>query len=438
MSLSSFRNSVLLLALCLSACGESAESAPASVSLTDGAGLVADDDIDGLDVAIESDGAVDVVWLERVNPRAGSSREWMVHRRGSGNPLRWGPRSVIAEGGGLGNPQVVAAADGVHVYAGARLHHWWRAQATGAFKDMGDLLGQEDPSADAFDAIATGNTVTLAFARPYASGDATIYGVRWADGNARGPFAIATFAPGRAAASAGPLLQGYGQRLVLLWTNTGFFDVFSAKPGQIPDVNDDIDVHASWSDDGGVTWTARSRVATFRTSAVRALASAGTPGAPTVFFASDGLFDSRLTAGSWASPEPIAAYEPGFFAGGRETSVVAATQCNGHTVLAWVDARYRRSDRRPWNPLGGFPWGDDPDWDNNDLFVATDLPQSASAAAALVPLRLTADLSMTRDIAIVERDGQLLVFRSGRARVRKAPNDAGAPPEVTQVSLPCG
>jgi hypothetical protein len=44
---------------------------------------------------------------------------------------------------------------------------------------------------------------------------------------------------------------------------------------------------------------------------------------------------------------------------------------------------------------------------------------------------------MTKDIAAVELGGQLLLFRTGRARVRKAPNDAGAPPEVTQSIIPC-
>ena len=136
------------------------------------------------------------------------------------------------------------------------------------------------------------------------------------------------------------------------------------------------------------------------------------------------------------TPDPDCGIQAKVFFRQRRNDCCPA-RCSGHVAVAWVDGRYRRSDQRWWNPLGGIPWSDNPDWYNNDLFVATDAPQSASAAAALVPLRLTVDPSMTKDIAMVARDGRLLVFRSGRARVHKAPYDADAPPEVTQASVPC-
>jgi len=72
------------------------------------------------------------------------------------------------------------------------------------------------------------------------------------------------------------------------------------------------------------------------------------------------------------------------------------------------------------------------------VFVATSVPSSAQSSTALVPARLTPPESMTGAIVVVEHAGQLLVFRTGRARVRKSRNDAGAPPEVTLSALPCG
>lgn len=105
--------------------------------------------------------------------------------------------------------------------------------------------------------------------------------------------------------------------------------------------------------------------------------------------------------------------------------------------MAWVDARHRRSDRRWWSPLGGFPWGDNPDWFNNDLFVATRADLPADPAATAAPVRLTPAESFTREVANAPRDGGLVVIRVGRARVRKSPEDAGAPPVVLQSQVPC-
>jgi len=433
------RAAVLGMMLLASGCAaDTGPPPPTAVSLTGDAGLGANDDIFGMDVASDASGAVHVAWVERTDVYGGSDgHERLVYRRGSGTPLRWGPRMVLAEGGGFDPPAVVAGDDGVHVFAGGWLHHWWQPGGAVAFRDLGEILGARDVGAATMDAIASGDGITIAYTPAYARGDASVYGVRWTAGEGVRRMSIASFPRGRAAASARPVLHAYGRRLMLLWANTSFFDVFASRPGVIPESRQDVDIHVAWSTDDGLTWTGPDTLARLDPAWISGLAAAGTAEAPMAAFTAFGLFESELHAGAWAPPVHVAAYESGFLGGSADTAAVDAAQCDGQVAVAWIDARFRRSDRRWWNPLGGFPWSDDPDWDNNDVLLARGVPRSADAAAAIVPLRLTAPESMTRDVRIIAHGNRLLVFRSGRARVHKAPNDSGSPPELTVASLPC-
>jgi len=75
---------------------------------------------------------------------------------------------------------------------------------------------------------------------------------------------------------------------------------------------------------------------------------------------------------------------------------------------------------------------------DNDLFVATHVSLDADRDAAVMePARLTPDESFTSQIAVAQRDGELIVLRAGRARVRKSPADAGAPPLILQSRIAC-
>lgn len=421
----------LVLALLVSGCHGALTAVPA-VSLTEGSGLSPKDEIDGLD-AVAADGTVHVVWQERLDANGGGHGTRIIYRRGSGTPLRWGPRVLIADGGAENeNPRLVATNQGVHVFAGAHLHHWLWPVGGAPIRDLGNLLGGGGPRAGRFDAVASQDGVLIVFSAPGQGGHAALQAIRWTPAGPQTPVLIAAFQDFRGVR---PQLLRHGDRWIALWANNALVEYRDTRVDMMA-VGLQAEIRAASSLDGGASWGGAVSVLPLA-SEMAGISVGSVANVPAVFIASDGLFESRLGADAWTEPVRIAAYKKGFFAGSTETSTVATAQCNGHTALAWVDARYRRSDRRLWSPLGGLPWGDDPDWDNNDLFVATDLPQPASAAAALAPLRLTVDPSMTKDIAIVERGGRLLVFRSGRARVHKAPYDAGTPPEVTQASIPC-
>lgn len=405
------------------------------MSLTAGAGLSPSDDITGLDAAVAADGSVHVVWRELLD--ALGDYRWhdrLVYRRASGTPLRWGPRVVIADGGtDTGNPRLVATRDGMHILAGAHLHHWWLPAGGAPTRDLGNLLADASLEAGSFDAIASNDGLVAAFAGA-GPDERNIGAIAWTPAGRRTPVRIAAY--GRSHGASVRLLRENG-RLAVAWADNTLIQYRDPRDGMMA-VTGQSGVRMAASPDEGKSWGPVARIAVPDTSDIVGLAVDSGSGFPRVFYTSTALFATELRAGAWTPPMAIAKAARGFFQAAPQASAAAATRCEGRLALAWVDARHRRSDRRWWNPLGGFPWGDDPDWDNNDLFVATDVPRSATAAAALEPSRLTTDLSMTKDVAIVARDGGLLVFRSGRARVRKASNDAGAPPEVTETGVPCG
>jgi hypothetical protein len=433
MLLKGFRACACVIVLLAGGCAAQ-PAVPAAVSLTQGSGLAPRDDIDNLDAAIDAAGEVHVVWRERSNAYAdGPQLERIVYRHGSGTPLRWAPAIVIAQGArGSQRPRIVVAGDGVHIVSGPTLHHWWLAGAGAPPRDLGDMLAVDGPQASAFDLADSGNGLLVLFAAPEQGGRATLKAIGWTSAGPQAPVPVATFQDSRGAR---PQLLRQGDRWFALWADNALDEYFDPQVAMMA-VGLQASLRTASSDDGGASWEAGYGPLK-SASEIAAISAAQVAGAPVAFIASDGLYEIHMDGRAWTAPKRIAAHEPGFFVDGRETSAVATAQCNGRTAVAWVDARNRHSDRRPWNPLGGFPWGDDPDWDDNDLFVATDLPRSVDAAAALSPIRLTAGLSMTTGIAIVPRDGTLLVFRSGRARVRKSAYDAGAVPEVTQSTLAC-
>ena len=98
------------------------------------------------------------------------------------------------------------------------------------------------------------------------------------------------------------------------------------------------------------------------------------------FHTAAGVFAARGTdGGDWTLAQPVAAYRRGL-AGGTGAWGLHARAHEGAIRLWWIDERNRRSDRKPWNPLGGFPWSDAPDWANDGLFTLALTPGAGGAA----------------------------------------------------------
>ncbi len=431
-----------LLALLCAHCGGASElPSPASpaMSLSDGSDLDHEDVIESLDLAVEADGTLHLVWWERIGLYGSdSSPDRIVYRRGHGNPVQWDAPMIVAEGA-VAAPQVVATSDGVHVFAGQSLKHWVLLAGGGQWRAEGELLGNDATRVGGFDAVAVDDAVVFAFVTDYTSEDPTVYSMRWrSDGGAAIPQAVAVVPPSQLSRRPAPKLLLQERRLLLLW---GVNSLVADPKATVRTFHSEGHLYSAWSNDAGQHWSRPEEVTDGPGTYIAAIAVAtGTTPEPVAFFTAHGLFASRLTDGTWASPVQLAAfYNPRALAGSAKTPVVAATQCGGGMAVAWVDGRYERSDKRWWNPLGGFPWSDSPDWINNDLFVFSgDDFAAAMDDPSVQPRRQTVPGSFTRDVAVAERDGELLLVWAGRAQVKKSPGDMHSPPRILQRTVSCG
>lgn len=425
---------LLVLGGCMAGPGSDAPDTAPTVLHAD---LRPEDTIEGLDLATGPDGTVHLVWRERLDPYEGSGDERIMYRRGRGDPVRWDPPMLVAED--VPGPfQVIVRRDGVHVLAGLRLAHWWLPAGADRWQAQSALLNDDAPLASEFDAVTVGDSVVIAYTRSFMVGESAVYSLRWEDKAVGEPGLVARYPvrPGVDVHLSEPTLLPRPDRLLLLWG--GHILVEERKPSYTQ-FRDEGGVYAIWSMDGGTHWTQPdvNTGAAVQTS-LYDIAAVGVGPEPLALFAANGLFASRWHDGAWSLPRQLADYKVGDLSGSAKTFRVEAEQCAGQTLVAWVDGRYQRSDRRWWNPLGGFPWSDDPDWDNNDLFVLSGRELQAELRGdAVLPRRQTAPGSYTVDIALVDRDDHALLVWAGRAQVKKSRVDMGASPTIWQRRLEC-
>ena len=159
-----------------------------------------------------------------------------------------------------------------------------------------------------------------------------------------------------------------------------------------------------------------------------------------VFYRAGVLFAMRSTGpASWTTPVSVAvptqspatrsyqAYSPSCASNGRAG------------LVAWIDTRFTRSQQTALNPLGGFPWSDQPEWANNDVFSLPIGPYVAMAGGsvpAAPPIRHTADLSQASAVKVVIRGDSAHIIWSGRSKVGRSAPDAGEVPRLFYVRMP--
>lgn len=177
---------------------------------------------------------------------------------------------------------------------------------------------------------------------------------------------------------------------------------------------------ALWTEDGRGQWT-RVLLVPPRTlggavAGVALLADADHE--PVLFWTARGLWSATPAS----APRSLAVTASALVGARAETGEVAAVAFGERLYVAWIDARFRRSDRRWWNPLGGFPWSDDPDWINNDVLLA-EIDRARLHSQPIEPERVTSGTGFARDVRLV-RDGDCLhVLWSGRKTVGKHLDD---------------
>lgn len=408
-------------------------ASPAARVLNDTSRLTAADELDGLDLARDATGSLHVIWRER-SGAAGTGR--IFYRRGIGDPLRWTPAVVLADAPAGAPPQIVAGPDGIHVFAGTRLHHW-RLSAGGRVDPTGPVLDSTAAPAEAIDAVVVDDGIGLVYRAPAMSGNAALYGLRWTPDGHAGPVRVGRPAPASSPGRATPKLHRAGERLLAVWTTVNSANSYDPAT-RVTTLRTVETLHSAWSEDG-VTWVPGPDAASVPQSEIVAIAPVEAGDAPVVYYAADGLFAMRWTQAQWTPPVLVAGHASQSRPGRSDVTAVAAARCGGSAYVAWVDARYRRTDRRWWNPLGGFPWSDAPDWANNDLFVlSADANAGAAPGPDTRPYRLTPEGSYTGEVAVVPHGRELVVVHTGRARVGKARQASDVPARVLETRIPCG
>lgn len=436
MSGSSLGGAALVLGLLVGGCGNAGAPSPAPAAsgfdLAADAGVAPSDEIDGLDLVVDARGTVHVVWRQR-DANATSGR--IFYRRGSGSPLRWGPPVMLATAVD-GGPQVAAAPEGAHVLAGSRLRHWL-VDDNGVATALGERLAEGGQRAAGFDAIAADGGVVVVFDAAGRRARPVLHGLRWTPDGATGVLSIDSAAGASASPRIAPRLLHSGGRLMALWTVSRPEKTFDGATG-VTAFRAAAEIRAAWSGDAGRAWQSAASVASVGGSDIADIAVASVNGAPVALLAAHGLFETRWTGNGWSPVVQVADHARLPRGGATEVTAVDAAACDAGLAMVWVDARHRRTDRRWWNPLGGVPWSDNPDWANNDAFLDMSSRAASAGGRARPPRRLTADGSYTGAIVIARRGAELVVLHAGRANVGKSRRDGGTPPRILHARFSCG
>lgn len=418
-------------------------------------GLAPTDRIEAFDLAVTPSGTAALAGVARGTGAGAPPRTFTVFRPGGpGTP--WGPPELLP---GLEPPlRLAARGDTLHLVAGPHLRHWLRAPGAAGWSEDTVLGLLPDLRAETLDILPRADGLLLATAARVSGGGpagadpapSELCVLNWPRRADRPPHLLKDYLD-TPDAPAGPALAARGDRLGLLLAVNEFGTRTVSEGGHTSQVAEShTTLHFFASADGGDTWSGPDALPEDPPLSGRGPAAAapatsvalvGGPEGWSAFHTAAGLFAARTEGGppeggTWSLPRPVAPYRPGL-AGGTGAWSVAARATPDGVRLWWIDERNRRSDRKPWNPLGGFPWSDAPDWANNDVFTVTlgagDPAPPGRGAESLTtssPTRLTADLSRADHLRVAGDDGKLTLAWAGRARVGKQPDSAGEAPAL--------
>ena len=436
---------LLLPALLSCGGGVSQEIATSTTSIHElpGLNLHVADRIEAIDLAVDRRGALHLVWSVALEVTPGTLPVHQVfHARGESGASNWSVPAVVDNASGL--PRVLATDDHLDLVTGLRLRHHRSDDGGQTWKDLGELLPADVAKADRFDLASVNGTLLVAvLVRPdppwshrlrHSEHRQRLMLLRWELEGEVQSWPIADFPPS-IFDPAQPRLLAAGSRVDLAVGLT----LDERREGAVREA---VRLFHLRSADAGAHWDEPLEISLGQgvesEGRIEEVTLCNTPRGLYLFFTGHAVRVSREDApGNWSTPQALSPYRTTLSKGEAWATSVSSDGAVGR--VAWIDHRYRRSERRIWNPLGGLPWSDDtPLWANNDLFTLTIAEVEALLAGKErpEPMRLTAPLSFSGSVRVASTGGQTLVFWSGRRQVGRERASAGAPPTIFFAAIP--
>lgn len=390
-----------------------------------------EDDVDALDLAAGPSGTLHLVvrTIERRSLADSPSYETR-YLLSTDDGHSWAAPLALPSLGGQ-PARVALGSDGtLYVIGGPRLTGAVRRAGSDRFETLDPLIRDGGRRAISLElAVADGEVLALYLARERASSELSLWVQGTSESSGR-PSRIAGFPASDLDLPAPRLLQDGSRWWLAVAVNVAVHQQRQDRGRTSEETSTRAEISIFASDDRGSTWHREPGLLTDELSQIEDLELFLHGGRPWLVFSSFGLHAAPLGGSARVNAARLGGM-PGPSNGALRTGALSTATARGQTWLAWIDDRYRRSDRRPWKPLGGWPWGDSPDWINNDLFLL----RSEALARALAgqpspPERLTPDGSFTQSARLRAGNGRIFLARTGRLRAAKSRGDRGEPPGI--------
>lgn len=428
------------------------------VSLVPGVELDVAAEIPALDFGVDNKESLHIICAETFssNERPSLNSNKIVYTRGDAGGATWAPPISLTNNGVADNGlRILIGPDLLHVLFGKKLRHFVSGDRGQSWRELAPLLPNDETRADVFDAAIDDESLVVSYLiHPQPDYDVNkrspkdkqkLYVVRWTPAGVTPPSLITTFLWSIFSPPA-PRLVAEGNRLHLMCgLNT------ERREGSTVGVSGKL--FYLRSEDKGITWSApvdaSLGASKGKTSSRKAdlQSLSGIELLPMkeglyAFYRETLLFMTRSPDGSsWSPAVEISPERQSIVSANRSPDSVSTVACD-RGRLVWIDALFRKTDRRWWNPLGGVPWSDDdPDWVNNDILTLplSDLAESADKARVKLDrgvARLTEPLSYARVVRARASGSRFFVLWSGRRKVGKRLDTFGQRPELFYTVLP--
>lgn len=337
------------------------------------------DSIDAIDFSTEADSILHVIWLattQQSNSKAKVREVW--YQRGDLTSGRWGEPSRVTA---TDSRQLrILHHDGIlHVLVGGKLGHSASKDGGKSWAEQTTHLPPGITYVPQFDARVANGTLLVGYltqVRRNGRDTVRVFFARFPGAASQRQLAV-----NAGVAQCSPRLIAKGDTLYLLYglreemysnANT------QTRAGQGRQIGRlfllrSLDFGTTWSraEEVGPLSTPGAKVAgEDRPGEIAALELAVLPDREIAFFNTSMLYYTESKLGGGWSPSRVLAGFSDSTNFGYWTSSVSAAPVGATGYVAWIDSRFRKTDRTPLNPLGGIPWSDQPDWKNNDVSLS--------------------------------------------------------------------